>query len=128
MLPELKIFWPAFLDYLIHERPNLGAFLSLAYPLADGNNGIHLKFAPSYRFQFIEVTRKNNREDIHRLLQIFAKCKLELNITVESKQADEVEPNYIKTIGNIPTTIDDEIDREPIIKTVLELFDGEVLT
>jgi hypothetical protein len=124
---DIKTFWPAFLDHLIHERPNMGSFLSLACAFHSGEDTIDLKFSSAYRFQYLEITRNNNRDEIEQHLKKFAGRKLQLNITIESKPIENHQQNFVKAIGNVPSTIDDEIEREPIIKTVLDIFDGEVL-
>jgi hypothetical protein len=124
---DIKTFWPAFLDHLIHERLNIGSFLSLACPFHTSVDTIDLKFSPAYRFQYLEVTKKNVRDEIEQILNKFAKRALQLNITIESKPIENGQNTFIQSIGKIPSTIDDEIEREPIIHTILEVFDGEVL-
>jgi hypothetical protein len=124
---DLKSFWPAFIEFLIHERPNMGSFLSLASAFHAAESTIDLKFAPAYRFQYFEITKKNNREEIEQHLKKFARRDLQLNITIDSKPVEDHQENYIKSVAHIPSTIDDEIEREPIIKTILDIFDGEVL-
>jgi hypothetical protein len=124
---DIKIFWPAFLDHLIHERLNIGSFLSLACPFHTSTDTIDLKFSPAYRFQYLEVTKKNIRDEIEQILNKFAKRTLQLNITIESKPIENGQNTFMKSIAKIPSTIDDEIEREPIIQTILEIFDGEVL-
>lgn len=124
---DIKTFWPAFLDHLIHERLNIGSFLSLACPFHTTADTIDLKFSPAYRFQYLEITKKNNRDEIEQILNKFAKRELQLNITIESKPVETGQNTFMQSIGKIPSTIDDEIEREPIIQTILEIFDGEVL-
>lgn len=124
---DIKTFWPAFLDHLIHERPNMGSFLALACAFPVGADAIDLKFSSAYRFQYLEIVKKQNKDEIEQHLKNFAGRELLLNITIENKPIENHEQNYIKAIGNVPSTIDDEIEREPIIKAVLDIFDGEVL-
>lgn len=124
---DIKIFWPAFLDHLIHERLNIGSFLSLGCPFHTAADTIDLKFSPAYRFQYLEVTKKNIRDEIELILKKFAKRELQLNITIESKPIENSQNTFMQSMGKIPSTIDDEIEREPIIQTILEMFDGEVL-
>lgn len=124
---DIKTFWPAFLDHLIHERLNIGSFLSLACPFHTSADTIDLKFSPAYRFQYLEVSKKNIRDEIEQILNKFAKRTLQLNITIESKPIENSQNTFIQSIGKMPSTIDDEIEREPIIQTILEIFDGEVL-
>jgi len=48
-------------------------------------------------------------------------------MTVEADAGNDDEQNYLKQLGTMPVTINDEMENEPIIKTVLEMFDGEVI-
>lgn len=112
---------------MIHERLNIGSFLSLACPFHTSADTIDLKFSPAYRFQYLEVTKKNVRDEIGQILNKFAKRELQLNITIELKPVENGQNTFIHSIGKVPSTIDDEIEREPIIQTILEIFDGEVL-
>ncbi len=124
---DIKTFWPAFLDHLIHERPNMGSFLALACAFPAGEDAIDLKFSSAYRFQYLEVVKKQNKDEIEQHLKNFAGRELLLNITIENKPIEKHEQNFIKAIGNVTLTIDDEIEREPVIKAILDIFDGEVL-
>ncbi|NLG18641.1 MAG: DNA polymerase III subunit gamma/tau [Fibrobacter sp.] len=124
---DLKLVWPGFLDSLMRDRPNLGSFLSFAFIASTGENSIDLKFSPNYNFQFTEVTKKNNRNEISRLLNEFVGMKIELRIAVEAGELRQQEQNYIKQIGDIPSTINDQIEKEPVIQILLDCFDGEIL-
>ena len=126
-IADIKSTWPAFLDVLLRDRPNLGSFLSLAYIAASTQDSIDLKFGPGYRFQYMEVTKKNNREEITQMLCTFLGAPIELRIALDTKAPESDEQNYIKQIGNIRSTIHDEIEKEPIIQTLLDLFDGEII-
>ncbi len=124
---DLKDRWTSFLELLLREHPNLGSFLSLASISSVSTDGIELKFSADYRFQYMEVTKKQNRNEIIRLLEMFTGHMLDLQITLDVNAAKQEDTNYIKQIGNIPSTIDDQIEKEPIIEAVLEIFDGEIL-
>lgn len=109
------------------EHPNLGSFLSLASIGSISSDVIELKFCADYRFQYLEVSKRQNRNEIIRLLQQFTAHQLDLEIILDVNAAKQENTNYIKQIANIPSTIDDQIEKEPIIKTILEIFDGEIL-
>jgi hypothetical protein len=109
------------------DHPNLGSFLSCASIGSVSPQFLELKFSTTYRFQYLEVTRKNNRSEITRLLTEFFGTAVELNIVIDTNASDTGEENYIKQIGDVPTTINDQIEKEPIIQTILEIFDGEIL-
>jgi len=123
----LKENWSQFLEFLIKDRPNLGSFLSFASIGSVSNDSIELKFSSAYRFQYLEVTKKNNKHEITKLLEEFAGKLIELNIIIDANATGKEVENYIKQIGDIPVTINDQIEKEPIIQTILEVFDGEIL-
>lgn len=74
----------------------------------------------------MEVTKKTHREEITRLFKAFYNIPAELHITLENVKVEAEGQNYFKQTGSA-ATIDDEITREPIIQTVLEVFEGEIL-
>ena len=124
---NLQSQWTVFLELLLKERPNLGSFLSMASICSISADTVELKLSSGYRFQYMELTRKNNQSEITRILTQFTGCPVELKITLDSSAPSVEDTNYIKQIGNIPNTIDDQIEKEPIIQTILEIFDGEIL-
>jgi len=126
-LEDLRDRWTDFLELLLKEHPNLGSFLSLASIGSISSDVIELKFCADYRFQYLEVSKRQNRNEIIRLLQQFTGHQLDLEIILDVNAAKQENTNYIKQIANIPSTIDDQIEKEPIIKTILEIFDGEIL-
>ena len=48
-------------------------------------------------------------------------------MTLESESPDGDDRKYITQTAAVPLTINDEIEHEPIIQTVLDMFDGEVI-
>lgn len=88
-------------------------------------SSVELQFGNSQRFQYNEVTKKQNLDEIKRLLQEFAGFPVELKFSLEEK-AEEQEQNYINHNPK-RSTINDEIENEPIIQSIIEMFDGEVL-
>jgi hypothetical protein len=122
---DLKKLWPAFVDAIMHDRPTLGSYLSMAYVTGDAENSLDIRFAYSYRFQFGEVTRKENRDEIEQRLNAAAGRRVDLHITIETQKP----AGAAKTPARVaaPRSIEDDAAKEPIINTVLEVFDGEVL-
>jgi hypothetical protein len=129
--PQLKVDllaqWPAFLQQLLDERPHLGSFLSHGYVAAFHDTKLDLRFSPLHKFHFGEVTRKQNRDIIQQKLNHFAGCAIELHITMDSGEGQGESKNYLDEIGGNEPCIEDDIKNEPIINTVLKLFDGEIL-
>lgn len=124
---DIKSKWPSFLDFLLKEHPNIGSFLSLAYIGSVSADSIELKFSGDYRFQFMEVTKTHNQSEIIGLLREFLNKPVEIKIVLDANATKAEETNYIKQFADIPTTIDDQIEKEPIIQTILDIFDGELL-
>ena len=120
--------WPAFLSQFRQERPNLSMFLSHGHIAAFHGSTMDLRFAPTFKFQFSEVTRPQNREIILKKLAAFAGGQVDLHMTLETTVPEEAPKNYLAHMGADGTlSIEDDIRNEPIIKTVLDVFDGEVL-
>jgi DNA polymerase III subunit gamma/tau len=118
--------WPAFVESFMHDRPNIGTFLSLATVSGATESSIDLTYAAHFKFQFAEMTKKQNREEINRLLQAFMGRPIDVHITLETKKAEKEAQNYIKSVPHAHA-IESEIEREPIIQSVLDIFDGEIL-
>jgi hypothetical protein len=111
---------------LLHDRPKLGSFLSMASVAGGTAHTIDLRFSPACNFQFQELNKKQQREEITSLLHSFTQQPFELRMTLEADAAGE-EKSYFKQAGILPLTINDEIEHEPIIQTVLDMFDGEII-
>jgi DNA polymerase III subunit gamma/tau len=119
--------WTSFVDFMLKDRPNVGSFLAMSYLSGATGTSLDVRFPSSYRFQFVETTKKHNRDLIENLLHQFTGSKYELHITLETTRTDIQERQLLHQLAAIPLSINDEMDREPIIKTILDIFDGEVL-
>jgi DNA polymerase III subunit gamma/tau len=124
---NIKSKWPAFIETIMRDRPNIGTFLSLATVAGSSESTIDLTYPHALKFQFGEMTKKPNRDEIVRLLKAFAGRQIEVRITLDAAGAENAGQNYIKHQGFAAAPIESEIEREPIIQSVIELFDGEVL-
>jgi DNA polymerase-3 subunit gamma/tau len=125
--PDIQKLWPAFLEALLRDRPRLGSFLSLASVAGCTAHTIDVRFAPSFNFQFMEVNKKQHREEITEILRTLTGNSFEIRITLEMEESTEgVQQNYFKPAG-MPVSINDEIEHEPIIQTVLDMFKGTLL-
>lgn len=127
---DLNREWTSFLDYLMKDRPNLGSFLSFASLVGVSDSAVDLRFPSSMRFQYSQVTRKDSRAEIIRHLHNFAGKQFEIRITIEKEKEGEGAATGV-SIASQPkvdkVTLQDEIDKEPIIETVLDFFDGEII-
>jgi len=118
--------WRDFIDLLMRDRPHIGTFLSLATAAGITNSSIDLVYPHNLAFQFGEVSKKQHREEIGKMLQAFMGRPVEVHLTLEAKKAEKAEPNYIKPAAHA-VAIESDIEHEPIIRSVLDIFDGEVL-
>jgi DNA polymerase-3 subunit gamma/tau len=123
---DLGTRWPRFVELLVQDRPTYGYHLSAARVVSSTAASIELRFPKAFRFQFNEVIKKKNRDDIQKKLNEFNQAAVELHITLEAagEPASSIQP---APQGKTTLSINDEIDREPIIKSVLDIFDGSVL-
>lgn len=124
---EIKKQWPDFLEALMRDRPNLGTFLSSGVLATCDNNQVNIRFGQQHRFQFSDVTKKQNREEITSRLAGFFGAPVELHITLESQQSTAPPAKLNNQLADTPASMNDELDQEPIIQTILDVFDGELL-
>jgi DNA polymerase-3 subunit gamma/tau len=124
---DFKNIWPSFIAHLVEMRPNLGSFLSLAYIESTTAHSIDLRFPQEFRFQFNEIIKRQNRNEILRIFKEFTGTSADVHITIETKKNSAKNANYVHVVGDVPRSIEDEIEAEPVIKTLLEAFDGEIL-
>jgi DNA polymerase-3 subunit gamma/tau len=119
--------WKAFLDLLMTERPNIGMFLSLATVASSAIDALDLVFGPELSYQFNEITQRATRLEIETLLERFMGRPITLHLTLESPAPGET-PDVAALARKADSfSIDHEISREPIIQTVIDLFDAEIL-
>jgi DNA polymerase-3 subunit gamma/tau len=126
---DLAARWPAFIERLMEDRPNVGTFLSMAYIAESTDHSIDLRFEKQFGFQFSEITKKNNREIIEKMLAAFAGKHIDIHITIEKQEAEKKDTSVkaIEEKEHIPPSLEDDIVNEPIIQSVIKIFDGEVL-
>jgi hypothetical protein len=113
--------WPQFVDHLMQDRPHLGSFLSFAYIVASTPDSLDLRFPGNLRFQFSQVTKKENRDEILRHLVDYAGKPVDLHMTIETGVQEEKQALQARPVTG---SLDDDIKREPVIEQVLEIFDG----
>ena len=118
--------WPAFVESLMRDRPNIGTFLSLATVAGSTESSVDLSYPSSLKFQFTEVTKKPHRDEIVKMLAAFMGKPVEVHITLDPKESRNAAQNYIKQPAHA-AAIESEMEREPVIQAVLDIFDGEIL-
>jgi DNA polymerase III subunit gamma/tau len=125
-MPDMQKVWPEFIEMLLRDHQKLGSFLSLAAFAGCSSHTIDLRFSQKFNFQFQELNKKQQRDEIIHLLHSFTQKKFEVRMTLES-DANTEDKNYFTQSGMMPLTINDEIEHEPIIQTLLDIFDGEII-
>ncbi|MBD3318040.1 MAG: DNA polymerase III subunit gamma/tau [Chitinivibrionales bacterium] len=127
---DTAVLWPKFIETLMNDRPNLGTFLSMGYVASTTEESIDLRFGTNLKFQFSEVTRKQNRDTIEKRLNTFAGRPLELHISLaredQKTPVKTVNPDEMKARRMSPSLVDD-MAGEPIIENVMKVFNGEVI-
>jgi len=121
--------WRDVVAAMMRDRPNLGSFLSMAYAASVRGDAIDVRFPPEYRFQFAEVTRKQNRDLLLQKLTAFAGRAMDLHISIEQRatESGQGKKQAAAVPAGAPPSLDDDMKQEPIIKSVFEIFDGEAL-
>jgi DNA polymerase-3 subunit gamma/tau len=127
---DLGAQWPKFIERIMDERPNLGTFLSMAYLAGHTDHSVDIRFKPQFGFQCAEVSKKSSREIIEKKLEAFAGRPVELHITQEKAghaALDTQEVNPQPTGNPLPPSVEDDIENEPIIQSVITIFNGKVI-
>ncbi|WP_081698085.1 DNA polymerase III subunit gamma/tau [Chitinivibrio alkaliphilus] len=135
---KAQVFWREFLQFASNKKPVMGAWLELGRVIAFTENSIDVRFSPMHSFQQMELANPKNRAVLEELLREYSGSALTLHITTEAEvpqdsSAPPVSEESGDSTGGEPVytgheaSLQDEVAREPIIKDVLELFDGELL-
>jgi DNA polymerase-3 subunit gamma/tau len=122
--------WPHFVEHILQARPPLGYHLSVAALISMSAKAIDLRFPKAFHFQFSEVTKKKNRDEIQKELNGFFKNEIDLHITLEAPEETPAAAKKSSTAAGerkAPVSLDDEIAHEPIIQSVLDIFDGTLI-
>jgi hypothetical protein len=84
-------------------------------------SAIDVRFPGNCSAQYAELIKNKNREEINRIMKEIVGPSVDLHITLEAggPAAAQAEKNSL--------SINDEIEHEPIIKNVLDIFDGELI-
>ncbi|MGM0443778.1 MAG: DNA polymerase III subunit gamma/tau [Fibrobacterota bacterium] len=127
-------FWYAFLAYFSHRKPLWGAWLEAGRPVEFDRDSVDLRFSPIHSFQQQELAAPETKKQVEALLRDFCGTPLTLHLTVAAgdgyvQEAPENAPGTEepKTPGPHAASLHDEAVREPIIDTVLDIFNGELI-
>ncbi|MGD9200907.1 MAG: DNA polymerase III subunit gamma/tau [Chitinispirillia bacterium] len=129
---QIEVNWSLFVESIIKEKTNLGTFLSLGYFNKVTVDSIDFRFGKEYSFQYSEINKKHNKNYIHSKLSSFFGRDIDLHISLDNeifKSEDEEngkENNSVRLNSSI-SDISEDMIKEPIIKNLLETFNGELL-
>jgi DNA polymerase-3 subunit gamma/tau len=121
---ELIAQWPLILEAVQKERPMLGHYLRVAKASAHSNGALDVRFPQACNAQYAEASKSKNREDLNRIMLSRFGALVDVHITIEPPGPSPVEGAKVETAS---VSINDEIAHEPIIKSVLDIFNGEVI-
>jgi hypothetical protein len=124
---DISARWQEFIDTLMADRPNVAAFLGLAKIVSTGKESVDLRFQSSFKFQFNDITRKETREYLSGKLKAFFRRPIDIHITIEPAGHAAAAPQRQLTTEKPARSLDDDMENEPIIRTVVEAFDGEIV-
>jgi len=119
--------WPHFIEYLQKNRPHLSYHFAVASLVSMSREKIDLRFPRAFHFQFSEVNKKKNRDEIQKEINDFFHGEIALHITLEATEDQQAERAVALPAEKAFVSIDDEIAHEPIIQNVLDIFDGCLL-
>ncbi|MBD3392217.1 MAG: DNA polymerase III subunit gamma/tau [Chitinivibrionales bacterium] len=124
---EPGAMWRGFIESLMRDRPNLGSFMSMGSVASVRNGSVDLRFPANLTFQFSQVTHRPNRELIQKKLSEFWGRPVELHMSMETEKPGNDKEDKAPAAASMPPSLEDDMAQEPIIKTVIEAFDGDVL-
>ena len=121
---ELIARWPLILEAVQKERPMLGHYLRVAKVSAHSSGALDVRFPRTCNAQYAEASKSKNREDLNRIMLSRFGAPVDVHITIEPPGPSSVAGAKVETAS---VSINDEIAHEPIIKSVLDIFNGEVI-
>jgi len=125
---DLRSHWKEFLEQLHAERPSLSSHLAHAQIAAYTGTSLDLRLASNLRFSFDQLTRPENRAYLEKRVAQFAEAPVQVHLTLETAAAGTEEAHLEGHVrGPASASLADDIQSEPIIQTVLDVFDGEVI-
>ncbi len=138
---DIAAKWKDFLEFVSEDKINLGTFLSAGDLAAVNENSIDIRFPADMAFQHQEVSKISNRDFLLKKVVEFTGKPMELHFTVsdemskkelpEEKEEAKEKKNQekseeIEDPGYTPS-LEDEMKREPVIKNIIDKFNGKVL-
>ena len=126
---NIVALWPRFLDTLKQERPMVGYYCAVGHVSSPSPNVADIRFPAACHVQYAEANKKQNRSEIARIMSLVAGVAIEVHVTLEPNTQCSVTAKISESIPErrVFLSLHDEVEREPIIKSILTVFDGEVI-
>jgi DNA polymerase-3 subunit gamma/tau len=126
---QIEVNWSLFVESIIKEKTNLGTFLSLGYFNKVTVDSIDFRFGKEYSFQYSEINKKHNKNYIHSKLSSFFGRDIDLHISLDNEifKSEDEENGKENNSVRLNSSISEDMIKEPIIKNLLETFNGELL-
>ena len=118
---EISGRWDDFIKFLRKVDPRMSAFLVEGKVRAFNNGMLKISYGDSFGFHKEAVSRKENIEELKKLLKKFFHCEMEVNIVMES---DEVLSQSPDISGEHEVNDNREADEIPI-QEIFDIFGDE---
>ncbi len=124
LLEDVEREWRKVVEMVRKEKATAGAFLLEAKPIKVDGGILTIGFAKGFKFHKEGVERPANREVIEKTLEEVLRCKL----SIEASLIDlpDHEEKAILEEGSNEQSLEEGVE-EPMVKKVLEIFEGKVV-
>ncbi|NIR48791.1 DNA polymerase III subunit gamma/tau [candidate division KSB1 bacterium] len=126
-LNKLKALWPQIINEVKGKKIHLGSFLNEGYPTGLHGGTLEISFGKENGFHINTINQ--NRHLIQEV--IFEHTGYRLKIQCRKHESEEFQDILVKHKPAKEPQMDPEVDENtqiPILKKVIELFDGEIVT
>jgi len=127
-LEKIKTEWPKIVDCVKNKKIHLGSFLNEGYPTAVTDGTLEVSFGQggSFHLKTVEQNRKVVEEVIHE------NTGFKLRLSCRQDDSDEFHEVLQQLRQDAPMPEEDTPDQDdalqiPIVRKVVEMFDGEIV-
>ena len=126
-IEEIKARWDGFVDSVIKESAVTGSFLKVGTPVSFDDKKIGISFPYENGFQISSIER--NRNKLNKNLEKWFGTKVGFTcIKQKLSQIDKEKSMKLMEKAAVEDHLQKMIDREPIIKSIIDTFGGESIT
>ncbi|MBT4484955.1 MAG: DNA polymerase III subunit gamma/tau [Candidatus Latescibacteria bacterium] len=119
-IQSLIASWKKIAERVTKQKPSVGPSLAMAVPELYENGKISLAFKQEHEFHC--KTTESNLETVEEIISSLMGTKITIVCTMSRKDASEAR----EAVNGKNNEMKDLISREPIIKDILEHFNGEI--